>query len=61
MLAGIIGAFVSTMSDVHSAVECAVAVQGLCGESVFSGIRGVIADDLVEEIPSVLKRISCFS
>lgn len=61
VLAGIIGAFASSVQNFQNAIEAAVAVHGLCGELTKSGIRGVIADDFIEGIPEILKKVSCFN
>ncbi|MCM8541370.1 MAG: NAD(P)H-hydrate dehydratase [Lentisphaeraceae bacterium] len=58
VLAGIIGAFLSFSDSQLDAISHAVAVHGLCGEYVKNGTFATIADDLIEEIPQVLKGIS---
>jgi ADP-dependent NAD(P)H-hydrate dehydratase / NAD(P)H-hydrate epimerase len=61
VLAGIIGAFISDCSDVKLAVAAAVYVHGLLGECTGNGLRGTVADDFVELLPSVLKSLSPFN
>ena len=61
VLAGIIGAFLSWNQDETEAISSAVAVHGLCGEYSPRGVYSSIADDFVEQIPTVLKSLSPYA
>jgi len=61
VLAGMVGAFASEFSCFRTAVETAVFVHGFVGECSSKGTRGLIADDLVEELPRVLQSLSPFA
>ena len=60
VLAGIIGAYLSWSESDFEAVSHAVAVHGLCGEYVFQGTIGAMADDFVQVLPDVQKSLSPF-
>ncbi|NQZ58703.1 MAG: hypothetical protein HRT88_14710, partial [Lentisphaeraceae bacterium] len=57
----IIAAFASEFTCFRTAVETAVFVHGYAGEWNRKGSRGFTADDLVEELPVVLKSLSPFN
>ena len=63
VLSGIIGAFASFGLDGFDAVRIAVYLHGLAGELVQkrNGVRGTIADDIIEAIPEALRIISPFA
>lgn len=63
VLSGIIGAFVSSGLDGFDAGRIAVYLHGLAGELVQkrNGVRGTIADDIIEAIPETLRIISPFA
>lgn len=63
VLSGIIGAFASSGLDCFDAGRIAVYIHGLAGELVQKqkGVRGTIADDIIEAIPEALRIISPFA
>lgn len=63
VLSGIIGAFASSGLDGFDAGRIAVYLHGLAGELVQgrNGVRGTIADDIIEAIPEALRTISPFA
>ena len=61
VLAGVIASFASEFTCFRTAVETAVFVHGYAGEWNGKGSRGFTGDDLVEELPAVLKSLSPFN
>jgi hydroxyethylthiazole kinase-like uncharacterized protein yjeF len=63
VLSGIIGAFTASGLDGFDASRIAVYLHGFAGELVQkkNGIRGTIADDIIEAIPEALRTISPFA
>ncbi|MCH2206154.1 MAG: NAD(P)H-hydrate dehydratase [Lentisphaerales bacterium] len=61
VLAGVIGAFSAEFNDFYKSVGAAVFVHGLAGDMTDKGIRGTVADDLVETLPEVLKSLSPYA
>ena len=63
VLSGIIGAFASSSLDGFDASRISVYIHGLAGELVQkkNGVRGTIADDIIEAIPEALRIISPFA
>jgi NAD(P)H-hydrate epimerase len=63
VLSGIIGAFASSSLDGFDASRISVYIHGFAGELVQkkNGIRGTIADDIIEAIPEALRIISPFA
>lgn len=57
VLTGIIGGFLAQGLDTYTAASLGVAVHGLAGESVAAkkGSQGMIATDLIKELPSIFK------
>ena len=61
VLAGILGSFTAEFEDFYKSVCAAVYVHGLTAEYTGKGMRGTVADDLVESIPDVLQSLSPFA
>lgn len=61
VLAGIIGAFAAEFDYFYKSVCAAVYIHGLSVDYNDKGVRGTIADDLVESIPQVLQSLSPFA
>ncbi|HSX04181.1 MAG TPA: NAD(P)H-hydrate dehydratase, partial [Rhabdochlamydiaceae bacterium] len=59
VLTGIIGGFLAQGLDTHTAAALAVAVHGLAGEFIAlrKGSQGMIATDLIKELPNVFKHL----
>jgi len=60
-LAGLLGACLLNQEDCFDAVKAAVFIHGLAGELSPCGMRGLIADDLPELIPTAMQKISPFA
>ncbi len=61
VLAGIIAAYSAVGANSFDAACLSVFIHGVAGEIGNKGMRGLIADELIELIPSVLKLISPFA
>ena len=61
VLAGVIAANSILMKNSFDVAAFSVFIHGLAGEMGSNGVRGLIADDLVDLIPKALKKISPFA
>jgi len=61
VLAGMIAAFLAQNMDSYDAARSAVFIHGLTAELSDLGMRGLIADDLLELLPFAMKEISPFA
>lgn len=61
VLSGIIGTWLAQGEDVFDAAIIGTFIHGLAGELSEKGIRGLIADDLLDLIPQAMKEISPFA
>ncbi|MCM8533972.1 MAG: NAD(P)H-hydrate dehydratase [Lentisphaeraceae bacterium] len=58
VLAGIVGSLLCQFEDKELAVAAGVFIHGLCGERRQNGLRSMVADDLIDYLPKVLKELS---
>ena len=60
ILAGLLGGFTAQGWPLWEAVSHAVCVHGLLGELAPNGTRSVVADDLLQTMPRVVKELTAF-
>ena len=61
VLTGIISALASNSNSLFAATAESVFIHGICGEITGKGIRGTIADDILDVIPDAMLKLSPFA
>lgn len=61
VLAGMIGGYLAQGNSPLAAIKIAVFIHGLISEQSQFGVRGLIADDIIDDIPKIAKKLSPFA